>query len=115
MSAERDALIASLEQVNDALDSMARTLQESKSNTSVIIEKLDAGESLSGALGRLPEQIAKLTGDAKELEVARHRARASAFALGLSEGLSIGELGRLFGISRQLAQRFAKEAREVCS
>ena len=47
-----------------------------------------------------------------ELERARHRVRQSVFALGLSEGMSIGDLGRLYGFSRQLAARIAREVRE---
>lgn len=45
------------------------------------------------------------------LEQQRHEARRVVFALALEEGMSIGELGRLWGFSRQLAQRYAKEAR----
>ena len=47
-----------------------------------------------------------------ELERARHRVRTAVFALGLSEGMSIGELGRLYGFSKQLAARVAREARD---
>jgi hypothetical protein len=63
----------------------------------------------------VPDELAKMTAVLKELERARYEARSAAFALGLTEGLSIGELGRLYGVSRQLAQRFAKEAREGAS
>ena len=44
-------------------------------------------------------------------ERTRHASRIAVFAVGLAEGISIGELGRLYGFSRQLGQRFAKEAR----
>ena len=47
----------------------------------------------------------------KALETARHRARLAVFASALDDGVSIGELGRTFGFSRQLAARYAKEAR----
>jgi hypothetical protein len=47
-----------------------------------------------------------------ELERARHRVRTAVFALGLSEGMTIAELGRLYGFSRQLAARIAREVRE---
>ena len=46
------------------------------------------------------------------VEQARHKARLMTFALGLEEGMSIGELGRMFGFSRQLASRYAKETLE---
>jgi hypothetical protein len=47
-----------------------------------------------------------------EVESARHKVRRMAFARGLEEGMSIGELGRIWGFSRQLAARYAKEARK---
>ena len=33
------------------------------------------------------------------------------FAVALEDGMSIGELGRIYGFSRQRAARYAKEAR----
>src|ERR1700676_1219705 len=45
------------------------------------------------------------------VESARHTMRLRIFELGLAQGLTIGELGRIFGFSRQLASRYAKEAR----
>jgi hypothetical protein len=47
------------------------------------------------------------------VEAARHSMRLRLFKLGLDQGLSIGELGRIFGFSRQLASRYAKEAKGV--
>lgn len=46
----------------------------------------------------------------KNVESARHAMRLHIFKLGLEQGLSIGEMGRHFGISRQLAARYAREA-----
>jgi hypothetical protein len=45
------------------------------------------------------------------VEAARHAMRRRIFELGLDEGLSIAALGRAFGFSRQLAARYAKEAK----
>lgn len=45
------------------------------------------------------------------LTLARHELRLAITVAGLKEGMTIGELGRAWGISRQLASRFAKEAR----
>jgi hypothetical protein len=47
----------------------------------------------------------------KEVERARHEMRLAVFAEALERGTSIGQLGRVFGFSRQLAARYAKEAR----
>jgi len=58
-----------------------------------------------------PEVMGDVARALKTLEEARHRSRTAVFAVGMAEGVSIGELARLYGSSRQLAQRFAKEAR----
>jgi hypothetical protein len=47
------------------------------------------------------------------VEEIRHRIRLLVFAQGMEEGMSIGELGRRYGFSRQLASRYAKEAGEL--
>jgi len=111
MSAERESLIAALSEVRERLERVNKTLEVSDANTMAIIERLDKGDSLADALGPIPEQLADYVREMKELEVVRHQARTAAFALGLAEGLSIGQIARLFGISRQRAQRFAQESR----
>ena len=47
-----------------------------------------------------------------KIEQCRHEARLKVFALALDQGMSIGALARAWGFSRQLAARYAKEARE---
>jgi len=42
-------------------------------------------------------------------ESARHRMRVTCFRRSLADGLSIGEIGRLWGISRQLAARLVRQ------
>ena len=42
----------------------------------------------------------------------RHELRLAVIARCLDEGMSIGEVGRQYGFSRQLASRYAKEVRE---
>lgn len=112
---ERTELIARIDEANDRLASMIRTLETTQKGNDALRERLVRGDSLRDAFFEatsVPEELGKITRELKELEQARHRARTAVFALGLSEGLSIGELGRLYGFSRQLAQRFAKEARD---
>jgi hypothetical protein len=47
----------------------------------------------------------------KGVEAARHTMRLQIFELGLAQGLTIGELGRIFGFSRQLAARISLRER----
>jgi hypothetical protein len=46
-----------------------------------------------------------------EFEQLRHRSRLSLITAGLDEGMTIGQFGRAWGFSRQLAARYVKEAR----
>jgi hypothetical protein len=65
-----------------------------------------------GAAGGKPADIRQTTNDALEaLEHSRHEMRVAFIGPSLDEGMSIGEIGRSLGVSRQLAARFAKEAR----
>jgi hypothetical protein len=45
-----------------------------------------------------------------QFERLRHRSRLSLVVAGLDEGMTIGQFGRAWGFSRQLAARYAKEA-----
>jgi hypothetical protein len=69
---------------------------------------------------RLPDAMTAVTvpevlgGVARALKTSGSHAtfsRTAVFAVGMADGVSIGEPARLYGFSRQLAQRFAKEAR----
>lgn len=52
-----------------------------------------------------------LTDALGSFDLARHNSRLTLFAAGLAEDMTIGELGRAWRFSRQLASRYAKEAR----
>ncbi len=59
-----------------------------------------------------PSQARQSINDAlATLEKRRHDTRATCFELALDQGMSIGEIARLWGISRQLAHRYINEAR----
>ncbi len=51
-----------------------------------------------------------LTGAMKEFEATRHQARLALVAMSVEEGSSIAEIGRSWGVSRQLASRWVQEA-----
>jgi hypothetical protein len=47
------------------------------------------------------------------LEQSRRASRVASFRAAMDHGLSISELSRIWGFSRQMASRYAKEAREI--
>lgn len=74
---------------------------------------LQSGRTFRGATSLEPVARGRLSlAEAlKRYETARHRARAEIIAMALDEGINISEIARIFGFSRQLAQRYAREAR----
>ncbi len=77
-----------------------------------IAKRLERGDPASTA-GRgtgVPAQRRQVTEAIEQFEAARHQLRIALFALGMEEGASIAEIGRVLGISRQLASRIASEA-----
>jgi hypothetical protein len=62
-----------------------------------------------GVAGLRAELVERLT----RFEAARHRMRSASFRVSLAEGLSIGDIARLWGISRQLASRLVNEGAQT--
>jgi hypothetical protein len=78
------------------------------------LESVEQGAGVAEALNSaLPAETREMMNEAlKRVENARHQIRLLVFSDGIKQGMSIGELGRKYGFSRQLAARYAKEARE---
>jgi hypothetical protein len=104
--------------VEDLLEALAELRQTTRSTETVVRRALKlarSGADLRTALQACtPVETRHSMNEAlKAVEAARHTMRLRIFELGLDEGLSIGELGRIFGFSRQLASRYASEARAL--
>jgi len=81
-----------------------------------MIKKLQNGGSISNAVEEVGANASELRRSAAEhlscYEHRRHEMRLTFVEAALDEGLSIGEVARKLGVSRQLMARFAKEARD---
>jgi hypothetical protein len=77
-----------------------------------IAERLEDGAPAIGAAKGtgIPTERRQVTEAIQEFEAARHQLRLALFSLGKEEGASISEVGRVLGISRQLASRLAGES-----
>jgi hypothetical protein len=73
---------------------------ESEETVSDILQSVEASESRSALNAAL-----------ENLERVRHCSRLSMIAAEIEEGSSISDVGRDWGFSRQMAQRYVKEAR----
>jgi len=90
-------------------------LREGEAIGGRMIKKLQNGVAISGAVEEVGANASDLRQTATEYlsryEQCRHEMRLTFVKAALDEGLSIGEVARKVGVSRQLMARFAKEAR----
>jgi len=73
---------------------------ESETAVSDILQSVDASNARCGLNSAL-----------EDLERVRHISRLSMIGVEIEEGTSISDVGRQWGFSRQMAQRYVKEAR----
>jgi len=108
----RQLLIDSIEVLVERSVLLRDTLRRYERAMTKIAEHLEAGEpGVAAARGTgIPNQRRQVTEAIEEFEAARHQLRLALFVVGGEEGASIAEIGRVLGISRQLASRLASEA-----
>ena len=106
-------LFDSYDEVAESIEHLVRMLRSTRTSNRKTRSQFEKGWSVREVFSAIPtgELRQSLTQAMADLESARHKVRRMAFARGLEEGMSIGELGRMWGFSRQLAARYAKEAR----
>jgi len=104
-----------IDRLVEAIDEAVRTLRASKQILEGASEALSMGATVESTMEatRAAETRAGANSVLDDLESARHQARVSMFAAALNEGMTIAELGRAWGISRQLSARYAKEASAI--
>ncbi len=105
--------IRSVERVIDAMQDLRRVLEHREEvlrrAISVREPALDYAKAVKDA--HVSEEQADLGEALFMLEKRRRESRIASFRSALDHGLSINELGRIWGFSRQMASRYAKEAR----
>ena len=104
---ESTALRASIAHLRSVLEKYGKQNDRLRS-------RIEAGGDLGDTLDQLSGAGARrqMTEALEQFEVARHRVRLSMFALAEEQGMSISDVARSLGISRQLASRLAAEADE---
>ncbi len=92
-------------------DELVSMLKAGRNHYRKVRGRLERGATISDAMSAVPVADLRysLTEMMADFEAARHRVRQLTIARGLAEGMTINELGRLWGFSRQLAARYAKE------
>jgi hypothetical protein len=109
----RQACVQALQDVAVALKEAQRALRVAEVATGRALRKT-GGATNPAVLRASPVGPYRLDLDAAltKLERARHMVVLATFAVALEDGMTIGELSRNHGFSRQLGSRYAKEARE---
>ena len=111
---EHEAAIAAIERTIEASQALGAQLRSGEAIGRKMIQKLESGVPISGsveAAGAVASDLRQNTNYLlAEYEHCRHEMRLAFIGPSLDEGMSIGEIGRTLGVSRQLAARLAKEA-----
>jgi hypothetical protein len=104
-----------VERLLEALAELRKTTRTAESDVRRALKLAQSGSDIATAVVACnPAGTREAMNDALDaVESARHEMRLKIFRVGLDEGMSIGDLGRAFGFSRQLASRIAKEARSL--
>ena len=112
MSEKRVTLVREMAELVDSAEHLRAVLVHFSTTIADVAALLEGGDlpiaALKGAPGPMRRQ--ELTEALEEFERMRHQVRVSFFALATEQGTSISEVGRMLGISRQLASRVAAEA-----
>ena len=116
MTDREDRVGRALQDTLEAVQDARRALSDTEKEIRKALRRSARGGSptSAAALRENPVSQAKKPLDEalNRLERVRHDMLLATFVTALDDGMPIGELGRIYGFSRQRAARLAKEARE---
>jgi chromosome segregation ATPase len=112
MPPKKKKLVHTIHELNESAAHLRHTLERYEKTMATIADRLEAGErAIAAAQGTsIPAERRHVTEAIEEFESARHQLRLALMIVGRAEGASIAEVGRVLGISRQLAAKLAAEA-----
>lgn len=104
-----DDVVRYREATERLIEGLRRQVGDSETDVAIMRSGITMAEKM--ALSDSAHSSRELTRLLAEFEAARRDIRVSVTAALLAEGLSTTEIGSSFGVTRQLANRFAREAR----
>ena len=112
MDASIKRVIEHIERYAEAGDRLIERLELQRRWNLEDVERLKVGATIGKATKatRSADRSRDLTRILSEFEQSRREIRAAVVVAALEEGLSISEIAEIFGVSRQLANRFARDA-----
>ena len=113
MESTRSTSIKDLSQLLETVRRLRAQLQSFETVYQQTLLRLESEEPVSDILQAVEASDTRnaLNEVLQDLERVRHCSRLSIIAAEIAEGSSISEVGRRWGFSRQMAQRYVKEAR----
>jgi hypothetical protein len=112
---ERDLTLAGLREFQQEAASLRKSLRSYETALRQVCGRIERDDVLHEAMKKvgLSDLRVDLVERLTSFEVARHRMRVACFRMSLTEGLSMTEVARLWGISRQLASRMVNEGQQA--
>lgn len=109
----RTDALAAFTALHDALTEAARTFGHDATVANALIDALRDEPSITALANRFPisEERNRLASVLQHYETCRRDARLALWRVMLGEGCSIGEVARIFGLSRQLVSRQLRDSR----
>jgi len=111
MATPPESVPAAIHELIEANRAARRILRQNEIRLQRGLREIEDGHGARHALERnRPDEPRRSTNDALEAyETARHNLRLAVIRELLADGMTIGEVGRTWGFSRQLASRYARE------
>ena len=108
----RQRIIDDVERLLTAGETLRDAIQSHAAGLRHVLARLDSAMTIGALLESTdtPANRQLLTASLREFEGCRHQLRLSLATAGMGENMTITEIGRAFGVSRQLASRYVKEA-----
>jgi hypothetical protein len=113
MAGNDERMLRCTDRLIDAMEHLRLALEKREGALRAARARYDSGNSFSASLraAKIAEERDELNDALFQLEQRRRESRLAVFRSALDHGVSINELARMWGFSRQMASRYAKDAR----
>jgi hypothetical protein len=107
----RQQAATAVEDLRVATVNLIDAFQELADAAELVSHALENGEDLIDVLEKLAlPQMRTREHDLDRFHQARYRVRLAIFGLAISEGMTVEDLARLWGVPQEMAERLAKQA-----
>jgi len=109
---ERRKAVEALRAFQAANVALRQRLRQTETGVGRIVRDVERGDAIIDTLERQDQRSLRceLVDELERFERSRHEMRVALFGVALSEDTTVAELARVWGFSRQLGSRFAKQS-----